>query len=147
MLKVAYSWSMTQEYQKAQGKHHLGEWIQDALICIDLYSSTENGWIAQSYSGLSEPRGPGDLKLLTDQLTLSQPGMQIIPTTLLRAPPGFSDPPTALLLLSWLAFREPFSRLLFFVECTSVVQTQRNRLTIQRRRYVKNRLQGFLESP
>ena len=85
MLKVAYSWSMTQEYQKAQGKHHLGEWIQDALICIDLYSSTENGWIAQSYSGRSEPGGGARVQLLADQLNLSQPGMRIMPTTLLSS--------------------------------------------------------------
>ena len=53
----------------------------------------------------------------------------------LAVPPSrILDLPTALLLHSWLAFREPFSRLLFFVECTLVVQTQRNRLTIQRRR-------------
>ena len=35
-------------------------------------------------------------QFLADQLTLSKSGGQIMPTTLLSAPPGFSDLPTAL---------------------------------------------------
>ena len=47
--------------------------------------------------GLSEPGGSTALQIFTDQVTLSQPGGQIMPTTLLLAPPPrFSDLPTAL---------------------------------------------------
>ena len=43
-------------------------------------------------AGLSQAGGPGGLlppHFLSDQLTLSQPGGQIIPTIVLRAPPEF----------------------------------------------------------
>ena len=46
---------------------------------------------------------------LADQLTLSQQGGQIMPTTLLRAPPEFSDLPTALCTIcnGWKRRRKP----------------------------------------
>ena len=52
--------------------------------------------------GLSESGG-GTMarRILADQLTLLQPGGQIMPTILLLAPPGFSDIPTALGLEPW----------------------------------------------
>ena len=39
--------------------------------------------------GLSEPGVSTALQIFTDQVTLSQPGGQIMPTTVLRAPPDF----------------------------------------------------------
>ena len=53
-----------------------------------------------SFLGLSEQGDAGGDMAPQDQLTLSQPGQQIMPTTLLFAPPGFSDPPTVL-FITW----------------------------------------------
>ena len=44
--------------------------------------------------------GPQAPQFLADQLTLSQPGGQIMPTTVIQAPPhGFSDLATALIFI------------------------------------------------
>ena len=48
-------------------------------------------------------------QILNDQLTLNQLGGQIVSTTLLLDPPGFSDLPTALIATS-AAFSSPLQR-------------------------------------
>ena len=45
--------------------------------------------VEKKKKGLSEPGVPWPPQILTDQLTLSQPGRQIIPTTLLPTPSDF----------------------------------------------------------
>ena len=67
------------------------------------WCSSSTKWPWHFEGGLSEPEGGGPRRgacappssFLIDQFTLSQPGGQIMPTTLVSAP-GFSDFPTAL---------------------------------------------------
>ena len=54
------------------------------------------GYAKHPTAGMSEVGVRGAYHILADQLTLYQPGEQIMPTTVLRAPPGFSDLATAL---------------------------------------------------
>ena len=61
------------------------------VICTQLFLSTRPG-----LSSLGVPGVPWHPQIVADQLTLSQPRGQIMPTKLLLASPGFSDLPMAL---------------------------------------------------
>ena len=73
-------------------------------VCTQIVPTT--GLSVPGGTGALAPPPPPPLAILSDQLTLSQPGgrKHIIFTTLLRAPTGYLDLPTALYYVVQFAF-------------------------------------------